>query len=237
MIIYPAIDIKDGKCVRMSRGMFGDVNVFSNDPFTVACKWEEMGAEYLHILDLDGVDKGYPCNTSVISAMAVNISIPLQLSGGVRTIENVETLLNKGIHRIVIGTFPLNNVDFINKAIMTFGKQTIVELNAKNGKISVEGWETTKEIEAIDFAKKMQYYGSDSFIYTDVTIEGLNATPNFKAMEKFIDEVKADVIVSGGVMSVQDITTIKNIGAKGIIIGRGLYTGAIDLKEAIVAAK
>ncbi len=237
MIIYPAIDIKDGKCVRLVQGQFNDVTVYSEHPVEMAYRFEQLGAEYIHVVDLDGARLGCPQNTAVISEMAVKLGIPVQLGGGIRTIETIEIILCKGIERVILGTSAVNDQELVKQAVRSFGKNLAVAIDAKDGLVAIEGWAKTSEFTAIGFAKKMEELGAKVIIYTDISRDGMLKGPNLKAMEEMVRAVKIDVIASGGVTSLQDIKDLKNIGVSGAIVGKALYTGDIDLKEAIAAAK
>ncbi len=237
MIIYPAIDIKDGKCVRLVQGRFDDVTEYSRHPWEMAKKFEQIGAEYLHVVDLDGARLGEPQNINIISDMAVRLGIPVQLGGGIRTIEMIEIILCKGIQRVILGTSAVNDPELVKKAIKAFGSNLAVAIDAKDGMVAIEGWAKTSKFTAIGFAKKMEDYGAKTIIYTDISRDGMLKGPNLKAMEDMVNAVGIDVIASGGVSSIQDIKSLKELGVAGAIVGKAIYTGDIDLEEAIAAAK
>jgi phosphoribosylformimino-5-aminoimidazole carboxamide ribotide isomerase len=237
MFIYPAIDIKDGRCVRLVQGKFSDVTVYSDHPVEMALNFEQLGAEYLHVVDLDGARLGEPQNIAVISEMAVKLGIPVQLGGGIRTIEMIEIILCKGIQRVILGTSAVKNPELVKKAVASFGNNLAVAIDAKDGMVAIEGWARTSEFTAIGFAKKMEDLGAKTIIYTDISRDGMLKGPNLKAMEDMAKAVGIDVIASGGVTSLQDIRNLKEIGVSGAIVGKALYTGDVDLQEAIAAAK
>lgn len=237
MIIYPAIDIKDGRCVRLVQGKFNDVTVYSDHPVEMALKFEQLGAQYLHVVDLDGARLGEPQNIAAISGMAVKVGIPLQLGGGIRSIEMMEIILCKGIQRVILGTSAVKDPELVKKAVQTFGSSLAVAIDAKNGMVAIEGWAKTSEFTAIGFAKKMEDLGAKIIIYTDISRDGMLKGPNLKAMEDMAKAVNIEVIASGGITSLQDIKNLKEIGMAGAIVGKALYTGDIDLQEAIAAAK
>lgn len=237
MIIYPAIDIKDGRCVRLVQGKFNDVTVYSDHPVDMAVKFEQMGAQYLHVIDLDGARLGQPQNIAVASEMAVRLGIPIQLGGGIRTIETMEIILCKGIERIILGTSAVNDQELVKKAVQSFGNNLAVAIDAKDGLVAIEGWAKTSSFTAVGFAKKMEELGAKVIIYTDISRDGMLKGPNLKAMEEMVRAVKIDVIASGGVTNIQDIKNLKEIGVSGAIVGKALYTGDVDLKEAIEIAK
>jgi phosphoribosylformimino-5-aminoimidazole carboxamide ribotide isomerase len=237
MKIYPAIDVKDGRCVRLVQGLFTDVTVYSDNPVEMALKFEQLGAQYLHAVDLDGARLGNPQNIPVISEMARKLGIPVQMGGGIRTIEMIEMILSKGVHRVILGTSAVNNPELVKKAVETFDNNIAVGIDAKNGKVAIEGWAKTSEFTSIEFARKMQELGTRTIIYTDISRDGMLAGPNLKAMEEMVKAVEIEVIASGGVKSIEDIKNLKEIGVSGVIVGKALYTGDVDLKEAIAIAQ
>lgn len=237
MIIYPAIDVKDGRCVRLSQGRFSDVTVYSDKPVDVALKWEEAGAGYLHVVDLDGARTGQPVNTGVISEMAVKLGIPVQLGGGIRTIEMIEILLCKGIQRVILGTSAVSNPELVKTALKTFENNVVIGIDAKDGMVAIEGWAKTSNFTAVGFARKMEDLGAKTIIYTDISRDGMLEGPNLKAMEEMAKAVNMEVIASGGVGKIEDIKNLKEIGVAGVIVGKALYTGDVDLKQAIEIAR
>ena len=237
MIIYPAIDVKDGRCVRLVQGQFNDVTVYSDNPVEMAKKFEQMGAQYLHVVDLDGARLGEPRNTAIVSEMAVKLGIPVQLGGGIRTIEMIEIILCKGIQRIILGTSAVNDPNLVKRAVQTFENNLAIGIDAKNGMVAIEGWAKTSEFTAIGFARKMQELGAKTIIYTDISRDGMLSGPNLKAMEEMVKAVEIEVIASGGVKSIEDIKNLKDIGVAGVIVGKALYTGDVDLAEAIRIAR
>ncbi len=237
MIIYPAIDVKGGRCVRLSQGKFTDETVYSNHPVEVAKKFDRLGAEYLHVVDLDGARLGEPQNIADISEMAVTVGIPIQLGGGIRTIEAMEIILCKGIERVILGTSAVNNQELVKKAVQSFGKNLAIAIDARDGMVATEGWAKTSSFAALDFAKKMENIGTKVIIYTDISRDGMLNGPNLKAMEEMVEAVDIEVIASGGITSLQDIKNLKEIGVSGAIVGKAIYTGDIDLQEAIAAAR
>lgn len=237
MIIYPAVDIQDGKCVRLFQGQFGDVTVYSEDPVEMALKWERAGARYLHVIDLDGARAGEPQNVAIISRMAVQAGIPIQMGGGIRSIEKIEIILNKGIQRVILGTSAVNDPNLVKAALGAFENGIVVGIDARNGMVAVEGWARTSDFTAVGFARKMQDLGAKTIIYTDISRDGTLSGPNLKAMEDMRKAVGIEIIAAGGVSSIDDIRRLKETGVSGAIIGKALYTGDIDLAEALEAAK
>lgn len=237
MKIYPAVDVKDGRCVRLVQGEFDKVTVYSDDPVEMALKWERLGAQYLHVVDLDGARTGIAQNIAVISDMSVKLGIPLQLGGGIRSIEMIETALCKGIQRVILGTSAVKDPNFVKEAVKTFEDSIVLGIDAKEGMVAIDGWATTSQFTAIGFAKKMEELGAKTIIYTDISRDGMLQGPNLKAMEEMVKAVKIDIIASGGVGKLEDVKNLKEVGVAGVIIGKALYTGDVDLEEAIKIAK
>ena len=233
MIIYPAVDVREGKCVRLTQGEFNKETVYSDNPVEMALRWEKMGAQYLHVVDLDGARTGKAQNIAVISEMAVKMGIPVQLGGGIRSIEIIETILCKGIERVILGTSAVKDPELVKRAVKTFENNVVIGIDAKEGMVAIEGWEKTSEFKAVDFAKKMEDLGAKTIIYTDISRDGMLNGPNLKAMEEMVKAVNIDIIASGGVGKLEDIKNLKEVGVSGAIVGRALYTGDVDLKQAI----
>jgi phosphoribosylformimino-5-aminoimidazole carboxamide ribotide isomerase len=234
MIVIPAIDLKDGKCVRLLQGKKEAVTVYSDDPVSMAKRWVGLGAELLHVVDLDGAFTGEQKNFDVIMAIRKAINIPIQVGGGIRNIEVIEKLINLGIDRTIIGTSAANEPDIVKRACEKFPGKVIVGVDAKDGKVAVKGWEEVTGWGDIEFAKKMEAKGIAAIIYTDISRDGMLSGPNLDAMARMVNELKIPVIASGGVSSIDDIKSlvrIKNLW--GVITGKALYSGALDLKEAI----
>jgi len=237
MIIYPAVDIKDGRCVRLLQGEFYKVTVYSDDPLEMALKWESLGAEYLHVVDLDGARTGEPKNISITSKIAAKLNIPVQLGGGIRSIETIEKVISMGIRRVILGTSAVKNPDLVKQAVENFRENIVIGIDAKDGKVAIDGWEKTSEFTAIDFANKMVELGAKTIIYTDISRDGMLTGPNLDAMREMAQSVDAEIIASGGVSNLKDIKNLKETGVSGVIVGKALYTGNVDLQEAIKAGK
>lgn len=236
MRVYPAIDIKDGKCVRLLQGRFSDVTVYG-DPEEMAVKWSSLGGEYLHVVDLDGALKGCSANGDVIKKICSAVNIPVQTGGGIRSEEDIEYRLSLGVSRVIIGTSAVKDPDFIKKAVDKYKEKIAVGIDAKNSYVAVDGWEEISEFTAVEFAKKMQSEGVRTIVYTDISTDGTLKGPNTAAMKEMAENVDMEVIASGGVGSVGDIKSLIPTGVSGVIVGRAIYTGDVDLKEAILAAK
>ncbi len=232
MKLYPAIDLHDGKCVRLYKGDYSKVTEYG-DPVAQAKKWKSLGATYLHLVDLDGAKEGKSLNLESVEKIIKEVDIKVELGGGIRTISHIENILSIGVDRVILGSSALN-IDFVKEAIEKFGSDKIVVgIDCKNMMVATRGWLDVSEINAIDFAKKLKAIGVKTIIFTDIakdgTLEGINA----EQTKSLIDETKLDVVASGGAKSINDIIKAKEIGAYGIILGKSIYSGAIDLKEAI----
>lgn len=233
MRIYPAIDIKDGKCVRLLQGRFSDVTVYGDDPVEMAKRWEAEGGEFIHVVDLDGALKGHGVNAEIIKNICKSVSVPVQTGGGIRTIEDIEAKLACGIRRVIIGTKAVSSPEFIKEAVEKYGDKIVIGIDAKDGYVAVEGWEKCSEFTAVEFAKQMAALGVKTIVYTDIATDGTLQGPNLAAMEEMAKSVDADIIASGGVGSLEHITSLVPTGVEGVIVGRALYTGNVDLKKAI----
>lgn len=237
MRIYPAIDIKEGKCVRLLQGRFSDMTVYGDDPVETAKKWESLGAEYIHVVDLDGALKGRGVNEDIIKRICGAVSVPVQTGGGIRTMEDIEAKLACGISRVIIGTKAVSSPEFIKEAVEKYGDRIAVGIDAKDGYAAVEGWERSSGLAAVDMAKSMVSMGVKTIIYTDISTDGTLKGPNLEAMREMAASVGADVIASGGVGSLEHIKSLVGTGVEGVIVGRALYTGNVDLKEAVEAVR
>jgi len=233
MIIYPAIDIKEGRCVRLLQGRFDDVTVYGDDPVQMAQRWVSSGANWLHIVDLDGARGGTSNNRNIILEIVKKFPVSVQTGGGIRTMEDIEQMVSAGASRVILGTAAVSNPALVKEALMKYPERIAVGIDAKDGKAAVEGWEQVSEYTAVDFAKRMEQLGCRVIIYTDISTDGTLSGPNLKAMKEMIDSVNMDVIASGGVSSLQDLKNLKSIGAAGAITGKAIYTGALDLSEAL----
>lgn len=237
MRIYPAIDIKDGKCVRLLRGNFDDVTVYGDNPAEMAKKWESLGGEFIHVVDLDGALKGHGVNAEAIKQICKSVGIPVQTGGGIRTMEDIETKLKCGLNRIIIGTKAVADSDFVKKAVEKYGDKIVIGIDAKDGMVAVEGWEKTSEFKAVEFAKKMTDIGVKTIVYTDIATDGTLAGPNVEAMREMVENVNADIIASGGIGNIEHIKSLIPTGVEGVIVGRALYTNDVNLAEAVELAK
>lgn len=233
MRIYPAVDIKQGKCVRLLQGRFSDVTVYSDSPVEMAKKWEQLGAQYIHLVDLDGALTGQMVNSSVIREIANTVNVPVQLGGGIRSMEAIQAMLGNGVTRVILGTSAVNSPHLVKQAVEQYGEKIVIGIDAKDGKVAVEGWEKVSDFTAVEFAKKMQSLGVKTIVYTDISRDGMLQGPNITAMKEMVKHLKIDVIASGGVSSIDDLRALKKTGVEGAIVGKALYTGNLDLKEAL----
>jgi len=234
MQLYPAIDIKNGQCVRLYKGLFDQVTVFNESPSVVAKQWEASGASYIHVVDLDGALDGAWVNRKAMQEILAAVSIPVQTGGGVRTIEDIKERLELGIDRVIIGTMAVKDPDFVKEAVALFGAEHIaVGIDAKNGFVATHGWEQVSTIEAVAFALSMKELGINHIIYTDISKDGTMEGPNIEQTQNLIEKTGMDIIASGGVSAMKDLYDTERIGAAGTIIGKALYLNAINLEEAI----
>lgn len=236
MQLYPAIDLKNGQCVRLKQGEFKDITVYSDKPEEIAAKWQSKGATFLHLVDLDGALAGHSVNKEVVRKIAATVSIPIQMGGGIRKEEDIEFVLSLGVSRVIIGTKAAENPEFIRNMVNKFGQERIVAgIDAKNGMVAVEGWEKISDITASDLANRMKEYGIRHVVYTDIARDGMLSGPNVDYTKKLTDETGLDIIASGGMSSMEDLKELYNAGIHGAIIGKALYENRIDLEEAIDA--
>ncbi len=237
MRIYPAIDIIDGACVRLVQGDYSQKTKFADNPIDVAKRWQNMGGEFIHIVDLDGAKSGTMPNFNLICDIAKAVDVPIEVGGGIRSMEAVEKYLDNGVERVIIGTSALSDPDFVRTAVEKYGERIAVGIDAKNGLVAVNGWEEVSHKTAIDMAKQMEAIGVSYIIYTDIATDGMLNGPNIDAMAEMVSEVKTKIVASGGVTTVEDIKKLKEVGVEGAIIGKALYTDRIDLKIAVDAAR
>ena len=238
MILYPAIDIQDGKCVRLKKGDFSTTTVYGDDPVEMAKRWEKEGADYIHVVDLDGAQRGAGANREIIAKMAKAVSIPIQLGGGIRTLEDIKEGLSLGVARVILGTAAIENPLLVKEAVEIYGgDKIVVGVDAKDGKVAIHGWETVSSKDARDVCLEMKSYGVKTIIYTDIAQDGMMKGPNIKATEDLIQATAMDIIASGGVSKLEDLVNTKKINAAGTIIGVALYLDAFTLGEALEIVK
>jgi len=246
MILFPAIDLKGGQCVRLVKGDMAQATVFNTDPADQARQFAAAGAEWLHLVDLDGAFAGKAVNAAAVEGILGAVDIPVQLGGGIREMRHIESWLNKGIARVILGTVALKNPALVKDACKRFPNQIVVGIDAKGGKVAVEGWAETSELTALDLALRFEDAGVAAIIYTDIDRDGLLQGVNVRATADLAAALSIPVIASGGVSSVADIDALiaaqphsqkKHGGIVGVISGRAIYDGRLDLKEALLKLK
>ncbi len=236
MLIIPAIDLKDGKCVRLQQGLMDKATIYSDDPAATARHWEAQGAELLHVVDLDGAFAGVSKNLAAIKAIRNAVRMTIEVGGGIRDIAAIDTLASIGINRIILGTAAIDNPAFVRKACEKFPGKIIVGIDAKDGMVAIKGWAEVTSMQAVDLAKQMQEAGATAIIYTDIKRDGMLSGPNITATKTLADALHIPVIASGGVSTMQDIQDIlaaRHSGISGVITGKAIYNGSLNLREAI----
>jgi phosphoribosylformimino-5-aminoimidazole carboxamide ribotide isomerase len=240
VIIIPAIDLKDGRCVRLAQGDFRRVTVYSDDPVGMARKWQENGAERIHVVDLDGSLSGSPRNAGVIRGIVEEVGLPIEVGGGIRDMKTIEAYIGMGVNWVIIGTMALRDKGFVREACDAYKGGIILGIDAFDGKAAIQGWTEQTSESAIDIAKGYEGYGFAAIVYTDIKRDGMETGVNMEATRELARSVDIPVIASGGVSSIEDIRRLREIekfGVIGVIIGRALYSGAVSLKEAISLSK
>ena len=235
--IIPAIDIRGGKCVRLMQGDYARETIYGDDPLEMALKWEAEGAPRLHVVDLDGARDGIGANLEIIGKIASTLKIPVQVGGGIRSHDALDALLEAGVQRCIIGTQAARNPQWAEETFAIYADAVILGLDARDGKIAVEGWQETSEIEAKQFAKYMEEAGCLRIIFTDIARDGMLTGPNVAALQGMAEAVGIPIIASGGVQSAVDVPILKNIaGIEGLITGKAIYEGTTTLRALLKAA-
>ncbi|WP_298567626.1 1-(5-phosphoribosyl)-5-[(5-phosphoribosylamino)methylideneamino]imidazole-4-carboxamide isomerase [uncultured Aliiroseovarius sp.] len=237
MILYPAIDLKDGQCVRLLRGEMEAATVFNDNPAAQARAFQDAGCEWIHLVDLNGAFAGEPVNGAAVEAILAAIDVPAQLGGGIRDMATIETWIEKGLARVILGTVAVENPDLVREAARAFPGKVAVGIDARNGRVATKGWAEETDVMVTDLAKSFEDAGVAAIIYTDINRDGAMQGPNVDATAALARAVSIPVIASGGVSSLADLIALRDCGASlnGAISGRALYDGAIDLKEALAA--
>ncbi|NLO08683.1 MAG: 1-(5-phosphoribosyl)-5-[(5-phosphoribosylamino)methylideneamino]imidazole-4-carboxamide isomerase [Clostridiales bacterium] len=234
MKLFPAIDIKNGQCVRLRQGSFRDVLVYSDLPLKVAKEWESYGASFIHVVDLDGALVGHTVNEDAIKEIVENINIPIQLGGGIRSIKDIENKLSLGINRVIIGTKAASDPGFMKEAISIFGPERIIAgIDAKDGIVAVEGWERLSSYNAVALALEMKSVGVETIVYTDIAKDGMMQGPNVHYTVEMVEETGLNIIASGGISSLKDLEILSEHNVHGAIIGKALYENKIDFRLAV----
>jgi phosphoribosylformimino-5-aminoimidazole carboxamide ribotide isomerase len=234
MEIIPAVDIRGGKCVRLYQGDYNQETVFDEDPVTAALTWYSQGARWLHIVDLDGAVTGEPKNMEVVKEIIKESGLLIELGGGIRQEEVAEKLLHQGVSRIILGTAAIENRELVVKLCQQFGEAIAVSLDARDGKVAIHGWQKNTFFEVLQLSRELVAAGVRRFIYTDIKRDGTLTEPNFDIIGRLLTEVSIPVIVAGGVSKLEHLRRLKELGVEGAIIGKALYTGDIDLGDAII---
>ena len=237
MILYPAIDLVGGKAVRLFKGDYARMTVYSDDPVSVARDFQAAGAKWMHLVDLEAAKSGIPANAATIRAIAENTDLFLEVGGGIRNMQILEVYLNQGVDRVILGTAAVTDPEFLRQAVAKYGEKVAVGVDLKDGFVAIKGWTETSELTAEDFFAKMEDLGVKTIICTDISRDGAMRGTNRALYKALSEKFSIDLIASGGVSSVEDITALKEMGLHGAIIGKAYYTGAIDLKEALEAAR
>jgi len=233
MIIYPAIDIKDNKCVRLSQGDFNKVKTYSNEPFDMALKWKNEGASFLHIVDLDGARSEEIINKKSIERIAKDIGLPIQVGGGIRSEEKIKNFIDMGVERVIIGTIAVENKELLKELVSKYKEKIIVSIDAKDGKVALRGWEVISEVDSIDLCKELEEIGIKTIVYTDISKDGMLEGPNFDIYKILSQKTSLNIIASGGISSIDDIKRLKDMNIYGAIVGKALYDNKIELKEVL----
>ncbi|TGE38666.1 1-(5-phosphoribosyl)-5-[(5-phosphoribosylamino)methylideneamino]imidazole-4-carboxamide isomerase [Desulfosporosinus fructosivorans] len=241
MLLFPAIDLKEGKAVRLLQGRMEDSTVYSDNPVDLAKSFESQGAEYLHIVDLNGAFTGKPVNDEMIRRIVGSVALKIQIGGGIRTMERITELIELGVERVILGTIAVKNPELVAEAARRYGNRVIVGIDAKEGLVAVQGWAETTEMKAIDLGKAMKIMGVQSVVFTDIARDGMLQGPNIESTVQMARETGLSVIASGGISTLADLKNlqaeaIKGVSIEGAITGKALYSGAFTLREALEAA-
>jgi phosphoribosylformimino-5-aminoimidazole carboxamide ribotide isomerase len=232
--VIPAIDLQGGRCVRLVQGDFDRSTVYGDDPPCMARRWQAAGATRIHVVDLDGAKEGKPRQLATVAEIVKAVSVPVQLGGGMRTVQDIEAALAVGVERLMVGTRAIEAPEFVDEALARFGERVGVGIDAKDGRVAVRGWVEVSEVDALDLARSMAARGVKTIVYTDISRDGMLIGPNVEAMRRMAEAVpEVGVIASGGVGQPSDILELAGTGTVGVIVGKAIYTGNVDLAEAI----
>jgi phosphoribosylformimino-5-aminoimidazole carboxamide ribotide isomerase len=236
MQLIPAVDIKNGKCVRLSQGKADQETVYSNDPVSMAIHWDELGAQTIHVVDLDGAFTGKPANSHLVKDIINSSSVNIQVGGGIRTMESIDTYIDLGAARVVLGTIAFKDPTLVETAAKKYPGKIVVGIDARDGNVAIKGWVEVSSKKATDFAKSFEDMGVAGFVFTDISRDGMLEGPNIKSVSEFSEATSIPVIASGGVSRLEDISnllTLKPLGVNGIILGKSLYDKTVDFKKAL----
>jgi phosphoribosylformimino-5-aminoimidazole carboxamide ribotide isomerase len=237
MIIFPAMDLRDGKCVRLYQGDFSTSSVVGVSPITNAKSFKAQGAEFFHMVDLDGALKGNVQNLEIVKDIVKEVGVPVQLGGGIRNLETINSLISIGIARVILGTAAINNPELVKTAVKLYGDKIAVGIDAKEEFVAAEGWLQVSKIHYLDFGKQMEDIGIKTIIYTDISKDGTLTGPNFEQTLRLNETVSCNIIASGGMKELEDLNILRKENLYGAIVGKAIYSGNIDLKEAIKAGR
>ena len=236
MEIIPAIDIREGRCVRLYQGDYRRQTIYGDDPVEIALRWRSQGARWLHIVDLSGAASGEVESLPLVEAMVKESGLLVEFGGGVRQVRVVEELLRKGVRRVIVGTAAIENPAMVKKLCRRFGEAIAVSLDSREGKVSTHGWRKNTAVDALQLAREMADMGVSRFIFTDIKRDGTLTEPNFALVERLVRGVNVPVVAAGGICRLEHLERLKTLGVEGVVIGKALYTGDIDLTEAIALA-
>lgn len=233
MILFPAIDLKDGKCVRLEQGDFSKQEIYSRSPLEVALAFEKAGSKVLHIVDLDGARTGERRNASIVSEILENTNLDIQLGGGIRSLESITFWLELGISKVIVGTIAIENINIVKEAVERYGDRIIVGVDAKDAFVATNGWEKATAQNSFEFCKELEKLGVKSVVYTDISKDGMLTGPNLEAYKKLSNETNLQIIASGGVSSINDLKSLQKLNLYGAISGKALYERKFSLEEAL----
>ncbi|GAC1360082.1 MAG: 1-(5-phosphoribosyl)-5-[(5-phosphoribosylamino) methylideneamino]imidazole-4-carboxamide isomerase [Ktedonobacteraceae bacterium] len=233
MIILPAIDIKDGRCVRLYQGDYAQVTTYDSDPVQVARRWQAAGASWLHIVDLDGAAQGHPVNADLIGQIQKATTLRIEVGGGMRSLDHIQQILDLGVERIILGTVAITDRALLQEALNRHEAAIVIGLDARNGQVAISGWCETSQVKAVELARELEALGVQRFVYTDIARDGALSGPNFVALAEMRQAVSSALIASGGVSALADLHKLAESGVEGAIVGKAIYTGDVDLATAI----
>ncbi len=233
MILFPAIDIRDGKCVRLIQGDYDQEIIYNDSPTAMALDWEKQGADYIHVVDLDGAKTGNSLNRDAIQAIAKSVSIPIQVGGGIRTMEIIDAHIASGVSRVIIGTAAIQDKPFLKQAVEKYGDKIAVSIDARKGFVATDGWTETSDVLAVDLLHELELIGVKTVIYTDILKDGMMQGPNFHELEMMDKASSINIVASGGVSTEEDIAQLRDLDLYGAIIGKALYEGKLSLEKIV----
>ncbi|GKV66815.1 MULTISPECIES: 1-(5-phosphoribosyl)-5-[(5-phosphoribosylamino)methylideneamino]imidazole-4-carboxamide isomerase [unclassified Sporosarcina] len=231
MILFPAIDIRGGKCVRLIQGDYDQEVIYNDSPTDMAQEWQRQGAEYIHVVDLDGAKTGDSLNRKAIEAIAKAVTIPVQVGGGIRTMDIVDSHIANGVARVIIGTAAIQDPEFLKQAIKKYGEKIAVSIDARNGLVATDGWTEMSDVKAVDLLQELDKIGVKTVVYTDIMKDGMLQGPNFEELQIMNEASSIDIIASGGVSTEEDISKLAAKDMYGAIIGKALYEGKLSLEK------